>query len=467
MEYNKKHCNIKGCDKNIYKNYMCKHHYDFYINNEKTKKLSDDVIAVHDKKAKIIQKIRAIIHFLLHHILDIPMVRYEHFPLEHIFLNSLKTGNINDVKRMNQIISDFDIPENENIAMMKRVVDSNNVSSLEIRSKEEYLFGEKDFVSKWTLLISLIGCLGIYIILRFYGLSGTYFGINADKAIEIYRNIFPLMIVVLIGMYFGILIPHNYNFFSNRAYDLKFYNLPKDNLELLIQIQYVKNRNQRINGYVFTMIGIFFALISWTVQKYFTTSDISSTGIILMISSLMMTLPILYCYNIIVLYFPVFDCMKRKNTRIDLYHPDKTGGQKEIKNFLFQTFVFNEAIIYTAFSIGKMFGNWWLIIILFFGVIIRANHAGWCIIMFIKSIIEFHKKKKDEIDKLMVSGKKNAISDINILENVNYIHIFGKIGVILSVIVIPYCINHIDDWIPIISTFVANKAKYLFDLIQF
>ena len=48
MKYNKEHCNIPGCNHRIYRNYMCKEHYDFYLIDDKCREISDDVIAVYE-----------------------------------------------------------------------------------------------------------------------------------------------------------------------------------------------------------------------------------------------------------------------------------------------------------------------------------------------------------------------------------------------------------------------------------
>ena len=65
---------------------MCKEHYDFYLTDDKCREVSDDVIAVYEGKDSWKQKVLAFRDYVVHHALDYPMIRCEHFPLEHVFL---------------------------------------------------------------------------------------------------------------------------------------------------------------------------------------------------------------------------------------------------------------------------------------------------------------------------------------------------------------------------------------------
>lgn len=38
MKYTQEHCNVSGYNHPIYRNYMCKEHYDFYLTDEKCRK---------------------------------------------------------------------------------------------------------------------------------------------------------------------------------------------------------------------------------------------------------------------------------------------------------------------------------------------------------------------------------------------------------------------------------------------
>ena len=86
MKYNKEHCNIPGCNHSIYRNYMCKEHYYFYLTDDKCREISNDVIAVYEGKGSWKQKALAFRDDVVHHAFDYPMIRCEHFPLEHVFL---------------------------------------------------------------------------------------------------------------------------------------------------------------------------------------------------------------------------------------------------------------------------------------------------------------------------------------------------------------------------------------------
>ena len=74
MKYNKEHCNIPGCNHRIYRNYMCKEHYDFYLTDDKCREISDDVIAVYEGKGSWKQKALAFRDNVIHHAFDYPMI---------------------------------------------------------------------------------------------------------------------------------------------------------------------------------------------------------------------------------------------------------------------------------------------------------------------------------------------------------------------------------------------------------
>lgn len=433
---------------------MCRNHYEFYIRDKKTLGLSDDVVAVYEKRASFIQKLKSYIHNIIHHALDIPMPRYEHFPLEHIFLNALQTENRQNIDRLNQIISDFDIPENENIAMMKRIADSNNIEAVKVQPLENYLFDSKEQLKKWPLLISFLGIVGIYVILKFYGLCGLFCGLSAENATGIYAKSIPLVVIGVIGIYLGILIPRHYNNFAKRAYDLNLYEKTKDNIALLTQIRFVKDRNTRADSYLYSIGGSLLGTTIAILWYYFANSEFSINGFILIISTIIMILPIIYSYNMSVLYFPVFECMKNRTLKVNLYHADRMGGQEEYHDFLFKTFIYNETIVSIIFVMYSIFDSWWAWILLSLLLIVRANHAGACVLMYMNSLLCFYKRWNAEIDNLMVSSEKDALVKRNALTTVHISRGIIKFSKFCVIVFIPYSINHIDDWYPVIKNAV-------------
>lgn len=440
---------------------MCQNHYEFYVRDKKTLELSDDVIAVYEKRASFIQRLKSFIHNIIHHALDIPMPRYEHFPLEHIYINALQAADRQNIGRLNQIISDFDIPENENIAMMKRIADSNNIEAVKVQPLENYLFNSKEQLKKWPLLISFLGIIGIYVILKLYGLSGLFCGLYAENAIEVYAKSIPLITIGLMGIYLGILIPRHYNNFAKRAYNLNLYERTEDNIALLTQIGFVKDRNTRADSYKYSICGSMLGTAIVILLYYFANSDFSINGFMLIISTVIVILPVLYGYSISVLYFPVFECMKYKTLKVNLYHADRMGGQKEYYDYLFKTFIYNETIVSIIFVMYSIYDNWWAWILLSLLLINRFNHAGACVIMYIKSLLGFYKRWNAEIDELMVSSDKDALLKRNALTTVHISKGIIRFSKLCVIVFIPYCINHIDDWYPVIKNTIIWFINYI------
>ena len=116
MKYNPTICNISCCSEPVYRNHMCKRHYEFYAKNPITAQRMEEVLALEDGTAnwKLIGK--TIIQSLIHHSLNISMPLIEHFPLEHVFqaeAYSLRHNESVDSERVKEVIKDFDIPETD------------------------------------------------------------------------------------------------------------------------------------------------------------------------------------------------------------------------------------------------------------------------------------------------------------------------------------------------------------------
>ena len=90
---------------------MCKEHYDFYLTDDKCREISNDVIAVYEGKGSWKQKALAFRDNVIHHAFDYPMIRYEHFPLEYVFLLALLSFDKHDKERCTRVIENFDIPQ--------------------------------------------------------------------------------------------------------------------------------------------------------------------------------------------------------------------------------------------------------------------------------------------------------------------------------------------------------------------
>ena len=240
MKYNTNHCNISGCTHDIYRNYMCKEHYDFYLANYKCQKISNNVIAVYEGRASLKQKFLAFRDDFIHHAFDFPMIRYEHFPLEHIFLLALRYFDKHDKERCSRVMEDFDIPENENIAMFKRFVNVYNINETDIKPLEFYLFSKRELVSFIPILISILGVLLSYVLLRFGKIwSGEFFGKTYIETVCLYKQVFPYILLLVLFLWNGTRLATFYNYFAHRAYNLSLLESVAGNVNILNQIIYV------------------------------------------------------------------------------------------------------------------------------------------------------------------------------------------------------------------------------------
>ena len=108
-------CNISGCEEPEYKHHLCKRHYEFYSANPTTLRFMAEREALDNRRAEWKLKLKRIMQYIIHYVLNFPMPLVEHFPLEHIFLGelySLEREDSVDSVRVEQVIEDFNIPEN-------------------------------------------------------------------------------------------------------------------------------------------------------------------------------------------------------------------------------------------------------------------------------------------------------------------------------------------------------------------
>ena len=444
--YKKQYCNIKGCSNTIYKNYMCLEHYNFYLPDKHSQKISNDVLAVYDGKGNIRQRLLALFDNLLHHAWDIPRIRYEHFPLEHIYLMALKDSDKMDIERVRKVIKDFDVPENENISIMKRVASNLYVEDSPVLSLHEYIFSSKELMSIIPVVISVIGVFASYFILKSQTLCfDAFLGMNISETLKYYRDITPFVILLLLATLHGCMIPRHYNYIAKRAYDLNLFACVRDNLDVLTQIRYVKERNQRAQTYYYSIYGFMAALSIMALWKYFNMSHFCWMSLLLVLFNIVAIIPLYYSYSISVLYFPVFEALKRKTPKIDLYNPDHMGGLEVYHRFLLNTFIYNELIIVIIISLYSFVDSWLLYIIFAFILIARGNHAGWSIYMYISSVVAFKREKRKEINELLVSTNPDAFIKIEQLDSVYYSLLFRRICKFSIIVLLPYLINKADN----------------------
>lgn len=460
MEYNKKHCNIKGCKHAIYRNYLCKTHYDFYLSDENCKKISDEVIAVYENRGTWKQRFLSVRDSFIHHALDYPMVRYEHFPLEHIYLLALQRFDKKDRERCMQVLADFDIPENENIPMLKRVTDKWNIGETEVKPIGHYLFTKRELLSIVPILISIVGFVAVYLLLRLANNeTEDWFGMTRTRILDTYRQIAPYVALLILAVWNGTRLASFYNYLANRAYNLNLFDDVESNINILNQIEYVKERNKRADSYRYTVFGSLLGVSALTLYHYFSSTTFCMVSFGLLLCSLMVFIPLLYVYNMTVLYFPVFEGLKHKRLKIDLYNPDHCGGLNQIHNFLFRTFVYNEGLVLVTIALCTILGKFELLILAAVLLAPRMNHALWSARLYCSSLINFSKTKREERERLLTQDSVNAFFKIERLDNLSTNKIYKYVANIFCIVIIPYIINHLDG----ILEHIAENAPIIWN----
>ena len=453
MKYNKEHCNIPGCNHSIYRNYMCKEHYDFYLTDDKCREVSDNVIAVYEGKGSWKQMALAFMHNVIHHAFDYPMIRYEHFPLEHVFLLALRCFDKHDKERCSRVIEDFDIPANENIAMLKRIVNVQNVDDAEIEPIESYSFSKQELISVVPFLISIFGVLSSYLLLRFgQSWTGDFFGMTYQETVCMYKQVLPYLLLLMLVLWSGIRLASFYNYFAQRAYNLSLFENVAGNINMLSQIKYVKDRNLKAGSYKWSVWGGLIGVGLLVVYNYFSNSSFHICSFAFMLSGVMVVASLLYVYNMIVLYFPVFEALKQQKLKIDLYNPDHNGGLTKIHNFLFKTFVYNEGLILIVLLLCFKFANGWVWFVVSLLFIKRINHARWSAKLYISSLKAFYKAKKIEREKLLLQNDDKAFDNVEKLDKLYGVKVLKYVWNIALIVVLPYLINNADGIIKWIGT---------------
>ena len=236
---------------------MCKKHYDFYKENPLTAKHIDAVQSLEDGTAGWKLKGKVILQSIIHHVLNIPMSMIEHFPLEHVFLAELyslcHSKTINS-ERIQRVLEDFDIPENENLSDMRRVLNIRDVETSELGFKESYLLKKSDLPSKWPVVLSLLGFCLLFCFFKW--IVGPDFEIRGESlpfVVQVYWKYLPYACALVLFIFLGVLIPSHFNFFLERCYNMTLYKEVKDNADVVNQVNFVKERKVRSGSYYATI----------------------------------------------------------------------------------------------------------------------------------------------------------------------------------------------------------------------
>lgn len=460
--YKQDTCNIPGCEELVYEHHMCQKHYEFYSVNPLTVRFMTQEKALEDGTAGWKLKLKVVLQSIIHHAQNLPMPLISHFPLEHVFLGelySLSAKKAIDRKRIEQVIADFDIPENENIADMRRVLNIRDIETSELGPKENYLLGRKDLPSMWPILISVVGFIFLYCFYDWIVSSDIQIrGAGLAHVEAIYRKCVPLGYALAVFVLFGILMPYQYNFFIERCYNMALYKRVEDNADVVNQVKFVKERRARSGSYYWSLYGVATGVttaIFWSLLGGDTKLSWSVAFLGLAIS--MAIVPLLYSFKVMALYYPVVESMKRKRVAIDLYNADHRGGLSRFHRFLYLTFLYNEGVsivlvmLYSQLPISK----WWLILLIPM-LLLRFNHAGWALVAWIRSIVDFNKEKHAEQRHLIaLEGSTENMSKMELLGKTYPIGIIPILLFLVGSIIIPYVVNQL----PQLSDLIENIGK--------
>ena len=451
-KYNQHVCNVADCDNPIYRSGMCKEHYEFYMSSLETARVINEMEMLKSGNATWALKFKRVLHWICHLTMNIPMTLYEHFPLEHIFiaeLSALRKGQCVDPERAQKVIRDFDVPENQNIATMKNLLDNRDTENLEILPKEEYYLAGKDLPIKWLPLISIIGVLGFcgfYIYLPDYDIQ--IFDMSFANVKLLSLKLAPYIISLAVFVMAGLCIPYRYNSFISKCYGLTLFNKLKDNIHVLNQIKFVKERQVGEKGYYASFIAFVLGAITIYISNIGYADGGFKWELVLLATSYIMTvIPIMYAFYVLALYYPVMNAFKNKRIRIDLYNSDHRGGLKQYHGFLFLIFIYNQGFSVVLLKImdtlpmplGAQ-------IILWLIRLMRLKYAGMAIINWSLSIKDFYTAKHVEEERL--TSLPGSVENMNLANALNKISPFALIPYVIKVIiliVIPYFINQLPS----------------------
>lgn len=458
LSYKKDTCNIPGCKEPVYKHHMCKKHYEFYSGNSLITRFIAQEKALEDGTAGWRLKFKVVVQSIFHHALNIPMPLISHFPLEHVFLGelySLRAYKEIDKRRVDQVIKDFDIPENENIADMRRIMNIRDIESSELGPKEKYLLGRKDMPSLWPIFISVIGFILLFCFFEWIVTADIKIrGASLTQVEAIYQKCVPIGYALAVSVLLGILMPYQYNFFIERCYNMALYKRVEDNADMVNQVKFVKERRARSKGYYWTLYGVVVGITTVIFGYILRGGTVLSWSVIFLCFAISMSIvPLLFSFNIMALYYPVVESMKRKRVAIDLYNADHRGGLSRYHRFLYLTFLYNEGVsislimLYSKLPISK----WWLILIILM-LLKRFNHAGWALISWIRSIVDFYKERRVEKNHLIsLEGSSENMSKMEFLNKTYPIGIIPILIFLMCSIIIPYVVNQLPKLIELIE----------------
>lgn len=431
---------------------MCKEHLEFYSQNPLVHQVIEESMMLNSGEASLKLKLKKHLQSFIHHGFDIPMPLYEHFPLEHVFLSELyaaRSGQKDDVDHYKRVIEDFDIPENENIAALKRILNFKDIETSEIGPKEDYLLEKKHLPTMLPLVLAVLGFALLLCLFEWVFNSDLQIrGYDLWALRGLYLQYIPYLYAFAAVLIVGLMIPSRYNHFVERCYNLTMYKNVEDNVKMVNQIRYVKDRKERAGSYYATLQGstlgsvtsIFIGLLSGGTV-------ISWQSVLFCIAVSLSITPLVFSLAEMSLYYPVIEATKRKRVEIDLYHADHRGGLKHYHRFLYLVLLYNEGVVMvlSGLIIALPISKAWLIllVILFWN---RYVHAGWAIISWLRTIVDFHGKKAEENERLEIeAGSLDNMAKFDWLKKTHATRVIPVVLVVLTMVLIPYLVAQIPD----------------------
>lgn len=466
MKYNINKCNIHNCKNNIYKDGLCKYHYDFYMKEEFVKRSHDRFELLRKKKAGFKLRLQNIFQIIVHYSFAFPMPFVEHFPLEHIFLSELqllrKKHDKIDVDRYENIIRDFDCKENENLESMKRLLYTGNLNELKLTNLDDYLFNDNKLFSKIIFILPLMSLISTFVILKINVSDEFIFcGLSIEEFCNYFNAFLFLALFFVIVLRIGISIPSTFNGLIRRSYDLSLFENINDNIELLHQSAYVKNRKDK-GDYFANIAGYVLGNIIMSSICFFKLSSINWYTLILFVSVVVFISTMIIMYMNLPFFYPIMECIKKKNVKIELFNPDHMGGLKAYHSFLFRTFMYNFSFLMGIWILNGIVNKWWFTIFVFLICLPRVNHARWSFKMYYNSIRIFLKKKGEMLNSLSLKNDVASLETANHLQHVNWTRFNIVFKQICLIILIPLMMNNREN----ILNFISKKIQLIWSYIQ-
>lgn len=435
---------------------MCKMHYEFYAKNPITAQRMEEVQALEDGTANWKLIVKTVIQSLIHHSLNISMPLIEHFPLEHVFqaeAYSLRHNKAVDSERVKEVIKDFNIPETDYASGMQRGLNIKDVETSDIGLKDDYLLRGKDLPAKWPVILSLLGFMLLFVFFEWLA--------SPDIQIETYIKFFPLGVSLQFFIFLGVLIPSKYNFFVEKCYNMTMFKTLDDNVGVLNQIRFVKERKGRSKDYyVAACISAIWGTLVVVGSLLMGNSTITWNSLLFYIGLTVIIFSMFFSYNEMALFYPVIESIKKKRIAIDLYNADHRGGLKYYHRFLYLTFLYNEGLIVTLLILLNLLDvsfGWYLVTVFF--LVFRFNHAGWALVSWIRSIVDFYKEKCEEQNRLIaLEGSSENMRKMELLNKTYPIGIIPILLFLIVSIIIPYVVNQL----PKLSEMIGGIGMFEF-----